>query len=112
LQQTGSTLTGSVEGNGVSFVGGNDAPAPIAEGKVDGNNISFKAGNSTYTGTLKGDQIELQRSGDFGFRIPEPAKESADRPAIGPPPDGSDPSINMSRRRAAAAPIVLHRVQQ
>ena len=112
LQQTGNTLTGSVEGNGVSFVGGNDAPAPIAEGKVDGNNISFKAGNSTYTGTLKGDQIELQRSGDFGFRIPEPAKESADRPAIGPPPDGSDPSINMSRRRAAAAPIVLHRVQQ
>ena len=112
LQQNGSNLTGSVEGNGVSFVGGSDAPAPIAEGKVDGSNISFKAGNSTYTGTVKGDQIELQRSADLGFRIPEPAKESADRPAIGPPPDGSDPSINMSRRRAAAAPIVLHRVQQ
>jgi beta-galactosidase len=112
LQQNGSNLTGSVEGNGVSFVGGSDAPAPIAEGKVDGSNISFKAGNSTYTGTIKGDQIELQRSADLGFRIPEPAKESTDRPAIGPPPDGSDPSINMSRRRTAAAPIVLHRVQQ
>jgi beta-galactosidase len=112
LQQNGSNLTGSVEGNGVNFFGGNDAPAPIAEGKVDSGNISFKAGNNTYTGTVKGDQIELQRSGGFGFRIPEPAKESADRPAIGPPPDGSDPSINTSWRRTSTAPIVLHRVQQ
>jgi len=112
LQQNDSNLTGSVEGTGFSFFGGNDAPAPIAEGKVDGSNISFKAGNSTYSGTLKGDQIELQRSMNFGFHIPEPAKESADRPAIGPPPDGSDPSINASWRRSSGIPVVLHRVQQ
>ena len=112
LQQDGSNLTGSVEGIGYSFIGGNDAPAPIAEGKVDGSNISFKAGNSTYSGTLKGDQIELQRSMNLGFHIPEPAKESADRPAIGPPPDGSDPSINASWRRSSGIPVVLHRVQQ
>jgi beta-galactosidase len=112
LQQNGGNLTGSVEGNGISFFGGNDAPAPIAEGKIDGNNISFKAGNSSYSGTLKGDQIELQRSMNIGFHIPEPAKESADRPAIGPPPDGSDPSINASWRRRSGIPVVLHRVQQ
>ena len=34
---------------------------PDHEGKVDGANISFKAGNSTYSGKLKGDQIELER---------------------------------------------------
>ena len=50
------------------FFGGNDAPLPIEEGKVDGNSVSFKAGNSTFSGTLKGDQIELQRMVDFGFR--------------------------------------------
>jgi len=112
LQQNDSNLTGSVEGTGFSFFGGNDTPAPIAEGKVDGSNISFKAGNSTYSGTLKGDQIELQRSMNLGFHIPEPAKESADRPAIGPPPDGSDPSINASWRRSSGIPVVLHRVQR
>jgi beta-galactosidase len=112
LRQNGSTLTGTVEGTGGGFFGGNDVPIPLAEGKVEGDQISFKAGNSTYAGTLKGEQIELQRTTDFGFRMQPPPKEEAGRPAVGPPPDGSDPSINASFRLRPNAPIVLHRVQR
>ena len=112
LKQDGNRLTGSVEGTGGGFFGGNDVPTPITEGKVDGPNISFKAGNGTYSGTLNGDQIELERRIDFGFRLPNPPAEPAGtRPAIGPPPDGSDPSIGAFRFRGPA-PLVLHRVQR
>jgi beta-galactosidase len=112
LRQNGSSLTGTVEGTNGGFFGGNDVPIPIAEGKVDGDHVSFKAGNSSYAGTVKGEQIELQQTTDFGFRMSAPPKEEAGRPAVGPPPDGSDPSINVSRRLRPNAPIVLHRVQR
>ena len=49
-------------------------PLPIEEGKVDGDSVSFKAGNSTYSGTLKGDQIELQRKIDSGLPAAEPPR--------------------------------------
>ncbi|HMD99375.1 MAG TPA: beta-galactosidase GalA [Terriglobia bacterium] len=112
LRQDGNTLTGTVEGTGGGFFGGGDAPAPITEGKVDGNNVSFKAGNSTYAGTLKGDQIELQRTIDFGFRLPRPAEVPAgSRPAIGPPPDGSDPSLGGGFGRPPSR-LILHRVRR
>ncbi len=78
---------------------------------MDGDQISFKAGNSTFSGTLKGEQIELRRTANLGFPMPEPAKEEANRPAVGPPPDGSDPSINPSWLRQPNTPILLHRVQ-
>jgi beta-galactosidase len=112
LRQDGSGLTGTAEGTNGGFFGGSDVPIPITEGKVDGDHVSFKAGNSTFAGTLKGDQIELQRTANFGFPMPAPAKEEANRPAVGPPPDGSDPSINASWRLRPNAPIVLHRVQR
>jgi beta-galactosidase len=112
LRQDQGSLTGTVEGIGGGFFGGNDVPIPIAEGKVDGDHVSFKAGNSTFAGTMKGEQIELQRTADLGFPMPTPKQEVAGRPAVGPPPDGSDPSINASRRLRPNAPIVLHRVQR
>ena len=113
LRQNGNNLTGSVEGAGSGFFGGNDAPIPIVEGKLDGKSVSFKAGNSTYSGKLKGDRIELQRTTDFGSLMPRPAEEPAgSRPAIGPPPDGSDPSRNPSFRLPSGIPVVLHRVQR
>jgi len=112
LRQDGNSLTGNVEGAGGGFFGGNDAPLAIEEGKVDGNNVSFKAGNATYAGTLKGDQIELQRRVDFGFRLTSaPEAPAGTRPAIGPPPDGSDPSREVGWGRPAG-PFVLHRVQR
>jgi beta-galactosidase len=111
LRQDGSSLTGTVEGTGGGFFGGADVPVPITEGKVDGDQVSFKAGNNTFAGTVKGEQIELQQTATGGFRIPTPAKEEAGRPAVGPPPDGSDPSINASRFRPNP-PIVLRRAQR
>lgn len=112
FKQDGNQLAGTVEGTGASFFGGSDAPIPIEEGKVDGNHVSFKAGNTTYTGTLKGDQIELQRKIDFGFRLTNPPEPPAGtRPAIWPPPDGTDPSRGVGWGRPPA-PLVLHRVQR
>ena len=111
LLQDGSSLTGSVEGMGGGFFGGSDAAVPIAEGKVDGQNVSFKVGNSSFSGTLKGDQLELLRTIDFSRWLSRLPKEpSGSRPAIGPPPDGSDPSFNMPSRIPPGIPVVLRRV--
>jgi beta-galactosidase len=112
LRQDGSNLTGSVEGTGRSFTGGNDVPVPISEGKVDGDRVSFKAGRRNYTGTVKQEQIELEQTIEFPFKLPEPPKETANRPAVGPPPDGSDPSIDPSWRLPPRVAIVLHRVER
>ena len=111
LRQDASGLTGTVEGTGRSFTGGNDVPTPITEGKVDGDRISFKAGRNDFSGTVKGDRIELERNIVFPFKRPEPAKEEANRPAVGPPPDGSDPSIG-SWRIPKSVSMVLQRAQR
>ncbi len=112
LKQDGSTLSGSVEGAGVSFIGGMDVPAPVADGKVDGSAISFKAAGNAYTGTVKGDRIELQRSINLGWEMPKPPEKAVDAPAIGPAPDGSDPSIDASWKIPSSIPVVLRRVQR
>jgi beta-galactosidase len=111
LRQQGANLTGSVEGGAVNFSGGSDVPTSIEEGKIDGDRVSFKVGNSTFSGTVKGDRIELERSG-FRRRREEAPQESANRPAVGPPPDGSDPSRDPTFHVPSSIPVVLHRVQQ
>jgi beta-galactosidase len=108
FRQDGGTLTGTVEG---------DTPAPIEGGKVDGANISFSAANVTYTGTLSGDTIELRRTGGaMGGREGRgtPAEPAGPRPAIGPPPDGSDPSRGAGGGRGpqSPAPMDLHRTKR
>jgi len=110
LHQDGAALTGTVEGGGRG-----DTPVSIQDGKVDGANISFAVGNVTYTGTLRGDNIELQRSGGGPPRRETNwLKDSA--LAIGPPPDGSDPSngafVGLGRGPQAPAPLVLHRAKR
>ena len=114
FRQNGNALTGTVEGGG-AFGGGGDTPMVIEDGKVDGANISFSAANITYTGTLQGDAIELHRTGG-GFPGGRggrgaPAEPAGPRPAIGPPPDGTDPSrgIGGGRGPQTPAPTVLHR---
>jgi len=115
LKQEGNSLTGSVEGVGGGLFGGSDMPLAIEEGKVDGSNIAFKVGNTTFSGTVNADQIELQRTGGFGFPPPStPAAPAGERPAIGPPPDGSDPSRSPEFRQRLThglGPLVLHRVK-
>jgi beta-galactosidase len=110
LRQENGKLAGGVEGFAGGWFGGDDVPTPIADGKVDGDRISFKAGNNNFTGTLKGGQIELERSIHLVRERQQPAPETPDRPAIGPPPDGSDPSSGASRRVPASIPLILRRV--
>ncbi len=116
FKQEGNSLTGSAEGVGGGFFGGSDVPLAIEEGKVDGSNVSLKVGNTTFSGTVNADQLELQRTGGFGFPPPStPAAPAGARPAIGPPPDGSDPSISTEFRQRlmhGLGPRVLHRVKR
>lgn len=113
LRQNGNNLTGTMEGVGGGFFGGSDIPVPITEGKLDGNSVSFKAGNGNFSGKVNADQIELLRTADPGFQPPiRPSEPTGSRPAIGPPPDGSDPSRNLNMRPPASIPLVLHRVQR
>ena len=112
LRQDGNNLTGTMEGGGGGFFGGSDAAIPITDGKVDGKSVYFKAGNNTYSGSLEGDQIELQRTVELGFSLAQPETPTGPRPAIGPPPDGSDPSRNPNMRSPTSIPVVLHRVEQ
>jgi beta-galactosidase len=111
LRQEGSTLAGSVEGGG-GFFGGGDAGIPVTDGKVEGRNVYFKAGNNTYSGTLEGDQIELERTVELGFSLSQPEESAGPRPAVGPPPDGSDPSRSPNMRFPTSIPVVLHRVER
>ena len=112
LRQDGNQLTGTIEGASGGFFGGSDAGIPITDGKVDGKNVYFKAGNNTYSGTLEGDQIELQRTVEPGSALPRAEESTGPRPAVGPPPDGSDPSRNPNSRVPASVPVVLHRVER
>ena len=123
FRQNGNTLTGSVEsaGGGGFGPGGGAAGGTIEDGKIDGSNISFRTGATTYTGTINGDRIELRRTGGpgrggRGGRGAPPAPETGPRPAIGPPPPGSDPSFGGGGRgrggAQAPAPIVLRRTKR
>jgi beta-galactosidase len=113
LQQDGNTLTGTAEGVSGDWAGGVDAAAPILDGKVDGSSVSFKVGNATYAGTMKGDHIELVRAPVPGPQRPKAEEKTAElRPAIGPAPDGSDPSRSPFSRPPGPVPVVLHRVQR
>jgi beta-galactosidase len=113
LSQAGSTLTGTLEGEGGYF--GTEKPISIEEGKVDGNHVFFKAGSSTYSGTIQGDQLELQRTihlPDWLKAMLKQSQPSGPRPAIGPPPDGSDPSFDPNFRVPSSIAVVLHRVER
>ncbi len=112
LRQNGANLEGVVEGGGGGVFGGGDAGAKIEEGKVEGDSVSFKAGTSTYAGTIKDDRIELKRTTAPRFPTSRVTEPTGPQPAIGPPPDGSDPSRNPNMRLAPTTPLVLHRVQR
>ncbi|MGA8044529.1 MAG: beta-galactosidase GalA, partial [Terracidiphilus sp.] len=110
FRQEGGKLTGTVEGSG-GFFGGDDVPVPITDATIDGSRVAFKSGISSYEGEVKGDQIELQRTVKIPWHIPAPVKEDPNRPAIGPAPDGSDPSIDSSFRRPSSIRVVLKRAE-
>ena len=115
LVQRGNSLTGQMEGGGGGFIGGSSG-APVADGKVDGDHVSFRCANDTYAGTIKGDRMELQKTIDLGWiaellaRKAEPAGEKL---AIGPAPDGSDPSFDVPPMSGPpVVQVVLQRSQR
>jgi beta-galactosidase len=117
LHQDGGALTGSLESAGGGGFGGGGTGGPLQDGKIDGANVTFRVGMTTYTGSVSGDRIELQRSGGFGGRGGRgaPGASAADagpRPAIGPPPAGTDPSFGGGGRGAGQPPqpLILRRV--
>jgi beta-galactosidase len=117
LRQEGSTVNGTVEAAPSGFAGGS-AGGAIEDGRIDGPNISFRAGTATYTGTASEDRIELRRNAPNPFgggnRGARPAPPNSDaRPAIGPLPDGSDPSLGGAGRPAQnSQPLVLRRAKR
>jgi len=110
LQQNGGSLSGTVEGLGGGWFGGEDVPTPITEGKVDGDKVSFKAGSNAYSGEIKGGELNLKRTMKLPWDLPKPPAEDPNRPAVGPAPDGSDPSIG-SFNIPEYIPVVLRRVE-
>jgi beta-galactosidase len=105
FRQDGNTLTGSIEssggGGGFGPGGGGSAGGPIEDGKIDGSNISFRTGSTVYTGTVNRDRVELHRTGGPAGRrsdaerigAPPVPPETGPRAAIGPAPNGADPSF-------------------
>ncbi len=108
LRQEGGNLTGTVEGG----PGGGGASSAISDGKVVGVYVSFKAGPASYSGSVNDDEIEITRTFNLPPR-PEPStNESAGVPAIGPAPDGSDPSRSPLYHPPGPTTMTLHRVDQ
>ncbi len=107
LHQNGGELTGGMESATGSFFGAAEGATPIEAGRVDGSKVSFTIGNNSYSGTLRGDRIELERKLPPPPQSPQPPAGS--RPAIGPAPDGTDPSRSPSRPMPASMPVVLRR---
>jgi beta-galactosidase len=79
---------------------------------VDGVNVSFRAGNGSYSGRINGDTIDLARTLNFPPRPRPSAPPESLRPAVGPAPDGSDPSRSPLFRPPGFVAIVLRRVQR
>jgi beta-galactosidase len=113
FRQEGNAITGSVEAPSGFF--GDGGAGEIKDGRIDGDNLSFRAGSTTYTGKVGGEQIELQRKIPPLFERKESGEGAsspagAPRPAIGPPPDGTDPSFGgMDFGNMGPPPLILHR---
>jgi beta-galactosidase len=108
LKQDAWKLDGSIEGVAGGFFSGTDASIQLANRSIDGRSLAFMAGDMHFVGTVVGDQIELKQEFDQASTHEE--VKSDHRPAIGPPPDGSDPSRSSSSRRSQAYKAVLRRV--
>jgi len=101
-----------VEGPGGWF-GGDDAPSPIRDGVIAGDHVTFKSGINVFDGKIKGAELELQRTVNIPFSLPTPKKQDPDGPVIGPAPDGSDPSFDISDFSGAGnMSVVLRRSER
>ena len=111
LRQDGSSLTGTVEGTAAGSLAAPMCRSRSRTARSMATQVSFKAGNNTYTGTLKGEQIELQQTTAGGFPRPTPAKEEAGRP-VSWPAARRIRSVNQSIAIPAESPNCLRRAQR
>jgi len=113
LVEDGGKLSGTAEGVSGGWAGGADPAIPLTDATIDGNQVSFKVANMAFTGKVNGDRIELARTFNFPPRKSFPIPPSDEpKPAIGPAPDGSDPSFTPGRRPMAPVAVVLLRAQR
>lgn len=118
LRQDGNAITGSLDSAASGGFGGGPTGGPIQDGKMDGSNLSFRVGTTTYAGKVDGDRIELTRSAPTrrtAAGAPPAPLAAASRPAVGPPPHGTDPSFGAGfgpGRGAPPAPLVLKRAKR
>jgi beta-galactosidase len=113
LRQEGSTLTGELDEVGDGFFNFN-AGGAIEDGRIDGGRISFRVASTTYSGTTTGDRIELSASRQLPFSPGGGAPAAGPRLAVGPVPDGSDPSLPVEMFAALFAPraLILQRARR
>ncbi len=109
LVQNGNSLSGRLEAPAGGFPGSSSG-GPLENGRVEQNNISFHVGATAYTGMVRDERIELRRSMPPrpGANSPRAAEGG---PAIGPLPDGSDPSLGGGRGQGQQT-IVLRRARR
>ena len=109
--QKESVLSGIVEDEGELVEAYDGVPMSISEGRVDGTKIFFKLGVDKFEGNVDGDRIELRRSVGQLFSAASPPLPPAkgERPAIGPAPDGSDPSLGAPADSLSSIPVILRR---
>lgn len=109
FEQNGTVLTGTLDGPPPAF---GPAVTGAIQGTVEGGRVQFKVGATTYEGSVSGDRMELRRTApprQAGSARPE---DTAPRPAIGPPPEGSDPSLGGGNRGGSQPPLILRRSQR
>jgi beta-galactosidase len=107
LRQEGSTVTGELDEVGDGFFNFN-AGGIIEDGRIDGAKISFRVGAMTYSGTTSADRVELTSTRQLPFALGRGAAAPAGpQPAVGPPPDGTDPSLPVELFAGLFAPQKL-----
>jgi beta-galactosidase len=113
LRQQGSTITGELDEVGDGFFNFN-AGGAIEDGRIDGARISFRVASMTYSGTATADRIELSASRQLPFSPGGGAAAAGPQPAVGPVPDGSDPSLPTEMFAALFAPqrLILQRARR
>ena len=107
LLQNGTTLTGTLDGPPANF---GPAVTGSLQGTVQGGRVSFTVGTTLYEGSLRADRMELRRSAPARPGAAASAATAGARPAIGPPPDGVDPSLGGGR--GGGQPLLVLRRSQ
>lgn len=106
--QNGTALTGTLDGPPAAF---GPAVTGAIQGTVQGGRVQFRVGTTLYEGMVSGNSMELRRTAPPRAAAPPRPAETGPRPAIGPPPEGSDPSLG-NGNRGGSPPLTLRRSQR